>query len=84
MNGTRLSSGAKKDAKKMPGIIYRVAVDFAATSDLFAPMKSKVSPRTQALSDQDSLGVIDAKTGPYPAARSWSEKDARHCIQSRC
>ncbi|MBK8039660.1 MAG: chemotaxis protein CheW [Verrucomicrobiaceae bacterium] len=35
-------------------------------------MKSKVSPRSQSLSDKDSLGVIDAKTGPYPAARSWS------------
>ncbi|MBK8039659.1 MAG: hypothetical protein IPK22_21390 [Verrucomicrobiaceae bacterium] len=42
-------------------------------------MKSKVSPRSQSLSDKDSLGVIDAKTGPYPAARS--SKDARHYMQ---
>jgi putative transposase len=28
--------------------------------------------QNESLSDADALGVIDAKTGPYPAARSWS------------
>jgi putative transposase len=35
-------------------------------------MSTRSSLRTLASSDTDALGVIDAKTGPYPAARSWS------------
>ena len=35
-------------------------------------MKTKIPPHSQSLSMNDALAVIDAKTGPYPAARSWS------------
>lgn len=38
----------------------------------FRPMKSTISPQSQSLSLEDQLIGIEAKTGPYPAARSWS------------
>jgi hypothetical protein len=35
-------------------------------------MKSTISPQRQSLSLEDQLVGIEAKTAPYPAARSWS------------
>jgi hypothetical protein len=56
----------------MPGILCISTIDCLPLMGLVGGVKSRFSLRREVLSDVDALGVIEAKTGPYPAARSWS------------
>jgi len=47
-------------------------------------MKTSQVLEIEPISEEEQLRGINAKTAPYPAARSWSEKeekeDARHSV----
>ncbi len=60
---------AKKKEKKMPGIQCLIP---AAFRPFFAAMDTLKASENQPIPLEEQLVGINAKTAPYPAARSWS------------